>query len=1020
MQEPTAPHNPLFNGHDATERPGKISRVSDMSIGSNDTSHAPSTASASQQTSEDAANKSEELQDEPAIESRTTSPVECLPYRSTIIELVSISASSSAFPESFGLSVSSKGRWIVAYSSGALYLIPAQQLPTIQNCCRAFRLRRKPLAVVINDVGNYAILNNTYKVDVYKCGDGSLDSLSGPNQKVQTIQLNTEARAIALSANGELVAAGSDVGVEIVGLGLPEGSDRRQIQSGPVESITFSDDQKSLLITGPSKRTRTTTLLSISISFEQAMMMDDAEEDQQIPVGKLWISQLIFPEQLQARQSVFLPDPSNGQACELLAYDKQMDRFGIFDTVLKTFTGKALSVPEEVIWAGNGRYEDTLLGVSTTGTHVAVAVRLDHISEIWAYETPSDWREEDGPITNNSPIQRLIMAGQANTPAESVNCLRWIEEHDEPPSKLLALISTTARSMPEDMEATAATAASGKIVLFDLDARTGLERLGQDQITVDLDEYPLTEELAEEQVEMEHEIDLVRRRTQVQRTRQSQRNREPQRTQDIPAIPQQRLRRSNSTSSRNSHTGPLQEVDLHSSRLPRRRSFSSISDVGDDNDFGPGVAVDEPYSQSAPRPQFMLNRAATVAQHAPAIHLRGVPSRPLEYRRADGLREIPHESDADNWVPPPPPYTERPDAPGPNAVSLPIHTIPGLAERVLQGSHVQPNQNPSPHGMRSRVSQVVSGFQVPAMIPQPRPQAQLRYADPARPPGLPTNVSIGSGSVRRVPASAFPVSSQVSRHLPSPTAHVTRRPTTSHPRPPSSRLSINPAAPSSAPLEMAASPVPTHPTPGVLNSPLTFPSAQRNRGRNRASLVIPRSSSQRSFSAPVTPINQTRPNFQPNRNSQQVYSPQTPVSASSGATSHQYSHNPRVSPEETFVPPSAPFTNSPSRRVASAERMRPLPPLPGRHSQLFRHSSDLPTESPTHFVQPPLLGQLSMSHLDHYKPQDSPETPSRRHWWKGGNTPTRPMTSAAHTPVVARQGTSISERQEKKEKCVIM
>jgi len=1018
MQEPTAPPDPLPNGHDAAERPGKTTRVSDMSLGS-DTSHRPSSASTSQRISEDVVAEPEELQDEPAIELPAVSPFKSPSYQSTVIELVSISATSSAFPESFGLSVSSRGRWIVAFSSAALYIIPAQELPLIQNRCRAFRLRRKPLAVVINDVGKYAILTDPYKIDVYQCGDGSVASLTGPNQKIQTIQLNAETRAIAISTTGELIAAGSDAGVEIIGIGLPEGSGRRQIQSGPVESITFSEDQKSLLVTGPARRTRNTTLLTISVGFEQAMLMEEEDEEQQIPVGKLWISQLIFPEQLQARQSVFLPDPGNGQACELLAYDKKVDSFGIFDTVLKTFTGKALGAPEDAIWSGSGRYEDTLLGVSPTGSDIAVAVRLDEVSEIWTYKTSSEWRDEDGPITTNLPLQRLSISAQANATTESINCLRWIQEDNSQPVKLLALISTVARSMPEDMEATAATAASGKIIMFDLDVHENRAELRQEMVSVDLDEYPLTEELAEERVEMDREIDLVRRRTQVQR---SQRSREPQRRRESPATPPQRtLRRSISTSSRNSYTGGFQEVDLHSSRLPRRRSFSSISSAGEDNDLGPGVAVDEPYSQSAPRPQFMLNRAATVAQNAPAArtHLRAVPTRPLDYRRADGLREIPHESDADNWVPPPPPYSERPDAPGPNAISLPIHTIPGLAERVLQGSHVQQNQNPSPHGMRARVSQVVSGFQVPAVVPQPRSPVQPRYADSSRPPGPPPNVSIGSGSIRRTPQSAFPVVSSVSRNQ---SSHVTRRPLSTNILPPSSRFSNNTMTLAGPPLEMASTPVlvPAQPIPGVLNSPLTFPITQRTRVNSNVPLVIPRTSSSRSVSAPVTPINQNQVTSHHNRNSQQSFHVQTPNSASPGPTSNPYSRHSRVSREESLFTPHAPLASSQSRRVASAaELMRPLPPVPDGQVQPARQSSDISFESSSRNTQQ-RLGQLSTSQLDHHQQRDSPDTPSRRHWWRGGSTPARPLTSAAHTPTMSRQGTSDSDHQEKKEKCLVM
>jgi hypothetical protein len=158
----------------------------------------------------------------------------------TTIELVSISATSSAFAETFGLSISNRGRWIVAYTSAALYLLLAEELPSFKNTCRAFRLRRKPLAVTVTDVGRFAILTSSSKIDVYSCGDGSGASISEPIKKIQTVVLHNEARSISFSANGDMIVATCEAAVELVTLELPSGSDRRQINCGSVEMVTFS------------------------------------------------------------------------------------------------------------------------------------------------------------------------------------------------------------------------------------------------------------------------------------------------------------------------------------------------------------------------------------------------------------------------------------------------------------------------------------------------------------------------------------------------------------------------------------------------------------------------------------------------------------------------------------------------------------------------------------------------------------------------------------------------------------
>ena len=76
------------------------------------------------------------------------------------------------------------------------------------------------------------------------------------------------------------------------------------------------------------------------------------------------------------------------------------------------------------------------------------------------------------------------------------------------------------------------------------------------------------------------------------------------------------------------------------------------------------MAYDAPYSHASPRSGMTLRRAATAAavnrrlNPPPATTSSGAP---IAYRRADGRREHPHESDADNWVPPPPPYQAEVD-----------------------------------------------------------------------------------------------------------------------------------------------------------------------------------------------------------------------------------------------------------------------------------------------------------------------------------------------------------------------
>lgn len=100
-------------------------------------------------------------------------------------------------------------------------------------------------------------------------------------------------------------------------------------------------------------------------------------------------------------------------------------------------------------------------------------------------------------------------------------------------------------------------------------------------------------------------------------------------------------------------------------------------------------ALDAPYTHASPRSGTTLRRAATAA----AVNRQRNPLPPaaghVEYRRADGRAEHPHESDADNWVPPPPPYSK--EDPVVDLPSFLRHTpIPGIRRNPPTSSDIPP------------------------------------------------------------------------------------------------------------------------------------------------------------------------------------------------------------------------------------------------------------------------------------------------------------------------------------------
>jgi hypothetical protein len=150
---------------------------------------------------------------------------------------------------------------------------------------------------------------------------------------------------------------------------------------------------------------------------------------------------------------------------------------------------------------------------------------------------------------------------------------------------------------------------------------------------------------------------------------------------------------------------PASEEDMEDPLVPRRMmtahdsSRAPVSDTLDDVSLDEAQeALDAPYTHASPRSGTTLRRAATAA----AVSRQRNPPPPtagrVEYRRADGRAEHPHESDADNWVPPPPPYTKEDPV-----VDLPSflrhNPIPGvgLAARSLTTSSDIPPVPPLPN-----------------------------------------------------------------------------------------------------------------------------------------------------------------------------------------------------------------------------------------------------------------------------------------------------------------------------------
>ncbi|QDS70472.1 hypothetical protein FKW77_009998 [Venturia effusa] len=923
--------------------------------------------------------------------------------RTTIVELVSTSATSSAFPESFGLSISIKGKWIAAYSSSALYLLSVENLPAYEQSCRGFRIRRKPLAVAVTDVGRFAVLTTPHKIDIYQCGEEHGDFLLGACKKLETVYLNNDARNLAFSFCGDVVAAGSDTGIEIRNLNADAlETDKREIHTSSLDYISFSEDGKCLLATASARRTRVSTFISLNEGFGDGYM-DEAPPEEVVSLGKSWITQLLFPERLNARQAVFLPESANLPVNALLAFDSHSDRYRVYDVALKRFTKQELSLPFGLGWSRSDRLEDALPAISGDASCAAIAVRLKSGRELWIYNVPPRWREgdidedPDGEYNEEheiSPTRRVpLPAKEDGAPPESITYLRWLQNAQSPTGRLVALVSTVTLSMPEEAVPIEAPAASGKVMLFDMKhATSGGDSVTSETLIINLDHIELHEGLVDEVLELDREVDIVRRRTQIQRQRPD------------PAVLQSPRTPRRSASSGSTGSGLFTLRDLNRNRSGRRRrSVGSMSSMSEDTD-GPVAAVDEPYSQQQPRSQFSLHRAATMAANSSANrnHLRALPTRPLEYRRADGLREMPHESDADNWVPPPPPYTAEPD----NTSSLPISpspslgigyapAVPGRPSQILRDLPVPLPQRPLP--TLRPVQAIPAVGPVASPIPSPPSAPVQEYVAPRQRPD-----SIGMS----------PGSSPLTQRIP-------RRP-------------INPRQTSES--SQHSPPLMIRPVSGALHSPVTFPLTGSSSQGSMLDVSITRQNRALSGSTPDLPATRIRSDSSGN---------QSPIPSLDQLVSlHRRSGSGGSTPRAAL---GAISQDSP-RRPSSIERQRSLASLPPEQvvTRRINENARVDGSSPaSRRQQRPSLNRLATitSITSHPASSDdlvagphlrsahtTPETPTggRRHWYRRGgqreNPPEpRPVAGGAAPGRVSSKPVATRPKDKSSSsKCIVM
>lgn len=577
----------------------------------------------------------------------------------TLLELVSNSASSSALPDSFDFNVSRRGKYVAVYSASNIWLIQTTQLPRL--FARTLQVKRKPVAIDITEDGFLlAVLSRPSQVDLYEIHGEQ----GGQTKMRRTVQLVHEASSLVISPDARILITGNKFGIEVVAVFPDAPATARRTLSGPAgDALEFSDDGRTLLITGYARKSDSSALFVLPGLYDGPL----DEEGAPIPQAPelVWTGSVLFPETARiARQATLLPDADTGTFNELFAFNAEEDSWGIYDIACQRFTQRKMFLPDHQRWTRSEFVDDAMPAVSPNADLAAVALRMRGTTNIWIYQVPGWEYKPTEKAKGQAPIQPCfcIQIPKLGVGAYQEICvLRWVKVGSNI-QRLVAVGNSSIVPTESDVP-DVPIGSKGVVIVLDFDKTkpAGSTVPLTTRMEYDLDPLCPGEVLPEGSLDFNQEVELMRTRTLAQRRAQNQ------------ASGTRRSSRSGASSVQRSHT---------TVRSP------PIADEEELTAEEAQAAFEMPYDNQQPRSQMSLARAATVAAVSPANrrHLRALPFRPLEFRRADGSgqRELPHESDADNWVPPPPAYTAK--AEEAESVSLSHPNVSPAGRRSSRGS----------------------------------------------------------------------------------------------------------------------------------------------------------------------------------------------------------------------------------------------------------------------------------------------------------------------------------------------
>ncbi|RJE19609.1 F-box domain protein, partial [Aspergillus sclerotialis] len=553
-------------------------------------------------------------------------------------------SSSTAFPqgEAFRFFFSANGHMVLCINSSRIVVLDVTSNPPIVR--HELKTWRRPLSAAILDDGSVlAVASSKHQVNIY--------NLSSDQAKhAQVLALNDVPRTLALSPTGGVLAIAYNNGIEVYALG--EGAlsnERRAVRCAPVDSISFSSD--GTMILGSSVDCEQNSIVTIAVPF-------DTETEASLPLRviqtRLWTTQILFPETIQGySHASLLPLHAECDGGWFLGYNSQVAAFKA-TRINNTNSGTTYFVnppsdegPQEpspfMVPTADCRGELVALGFQECGLWLyGVPERLDiarpdslslesHANGInQTTGVRPSWRDNYTRLQRRIREPSILLNGYKITDMPGITAASWVRQLDSMLGSRLVAVAPGGINLPtigeEDVPID-----SGRVLILDFERSPTDGEMNEIEIEIG---EAVPKILKEPNSTMDTEVELERRRTRLHRDH----------------APPLRVR---STTRVSRHAPSSSDNKL----TQRDRALSNPS-----SEIEPGHSTqvpDIPYDNTQPRSRDTLQRAATAAA---ATRGRYNPRYSHEVNRTV---HIPHESDADNWVPPPPPYTREPDAPLP-------------------------------------------------------------------------------------------------------------------------------------------------------------------------------------------------------------------------------------------------------------------------------------------------------------------------------------------------------------------